>query len=64
MVSDVSFISDKTMMTYSRESIKMKSKKLKNYLIPLYKQNSLNRSRINFPNLPFRNLLTSCNKDA
>ena len=50
MVPDISLISDKTMLRYSRESVKKNhDKKMKNYLIPFLKQNtcSLNRSGVN-----------------
>ena len=57
-ISEISFIPDKTMSRYSRESIKKNiEKKMKNNLIPFSKQNNLNRSEVNFSKfiLPFRN---------
>ena len=38
-------------------SIKKTTKKLKNYIIPFSKQNSLNRSGVNIPNSAFSELI-------
>ena len=45
------------MSRYFRDSIKKNSEKLKNYLNPFSKQNSLNRSGVNFPNFAFSELI-------
>ena len=61
-ISDISFISDKTMSRYSRESIKTNHEKLKNYFIPFSKQNSLNRSEVNFSQSYGEDLIAPCSQ--
>ena len=49
MVSDISFISDKTMSRYSREFIKKNNENIGELSHSIFKHNSFNRSGVNFP---------------